>query len=195
MIIDLEGIANKLTVALYKDSPLGEVEKAKIEYGFSLTLGIGIALTLALILGAFLGTFFYTLLLILSALGLRLFSGGAHCSSYDRCLLFSLLVFVPAAVLVKFLALTLDPGILMRVYFALSLLTVAGLFPKSIKAALWALALNLAALAGSYLFRGAFVPWAMFSVSAGIFLQGLMLTKVGAWLVDKADRGMETVGI
>jgi len=195
MIINLEGLANKLTNAMYDDAKIDEIEKAKIEYGFSLSLGIGIALAIALVLGALLGTFSYTLILTLSSLGLRLFSGGAHCSSYDRCLLFSLLIFVPASVLVKHLAISLDSEILTVVYIALAVLVLLYLFIKERKLAGLVLMINVFPLIAFYLIRKEFLPGPMFAVGTGILIQTLMLTAPGKWIVNKADQGMKFVGI
>ena len=82
-MIDLEGIAAKLANSLYGDSDMDEIEKAKIEYGFSLTIGLALTIVLALVPAAILGTFFSTLMLMMAALVTRLFSEG-HCTSYSR---------------------------------------------------------------------------------------------------------------
>ena len=74
-MIDLEGIAAKLANSLYGDSDMDEIEKAKIEYGFSLTIGLALTIVLALVPAAILGTF-STLMLMMAALVTRLFSGG-----------------------------------------------------------------------------------------------------------------------
>lgn len=41
-MFDLERIAHQMTMILLKDSPIEAVEKAKVEYGLALVLGLGI---------------------------------------------------------------------------------------------------------------------------------------------------------
>lgn len=192
-MIDLEGIAHKLTVALYENSELNELEKAKIEYGLSLTLGICITIALALILAVFLRTIPHTLILLGSALSLRIFSGGAHCTSFSRCLFLSLVVFVPAAVLVKFLSGALPTDILTVSYLGLVLLVLIFMLLKSVKLAILVLVVNGIAGVVCYICRGEFQPWPMFTVGTGLFIQAAMLSKPGQWLVDKFDSMLKSV--
>lgn len=194
-MINLEGIANKLTNALYKDSEFDEMEKAKIEYGFSLVLGVGLTLMAALVLAALLGTIPYTLILFLSAMSLRLFSGGAHCSSYDRCMLCSLLVFVPASVLVKLLVNNLDPELLMAGFLGFLLLAVIYWLIRHKSIAVLALFINLAGLGLGWLFKRD-LQWGIgFTAGTGVLVQTMMRTRPGEWFVDKVDKVLNYVGI
>jgi len=102
---DLEGTAHRLVDRLLQDDTVEADQKAKIEYGLALTLGVAIELAITVGLSAFLGTARYTLLMMISALGLRIFTGGAHCLSYRRCLVFTMVIFIVLSVPVKAAAL------------------------------------------------------------------------------------------
>mgnify|MGYP000876384997 CR=1 FL=1 len=192
MIIDLEGIAHKLTTKLYGETDLDEVEKAKIEYGLSLTLGVGLALVVSLGFALVLGTVGYTLILFASTMALRIFSGGAHCTSYDRCLALSLLVFVPGAYAIK-VAGALPFQTQLAAYAGLSLLSLFYLVFKSVKLAALVLLINALALGLCYLLTGGLAPQALLSLAVGIGFQTAMLTRPGQWLVGLADKVLKFV--
>jgi len=110
-MINIEKTAKKFTEAFFHNQNLNQVEKAKLEYGLSIILGITIELTLTLLVSALFGTTIYTAIIMLSALFLRFLTGGAHCSSFNRCLVFTIMLFVPASLLVKYLSSIVDPVI------------------------------------------------------------------------------------
>ncbi|MGI6317692.1 MAG: accessory gene regulator B family protein [Dethiobacteria bacterium] len=110
-MLNIERTAQRLTDTLFRNQNMSQVEKAKLEYGLSIVLGITIELALTLLVSAIFGTAIYTAMIMLSALFLRFFTGGAHCSTFNRCLLFTILLFVPASLLVRFLSYKLAPGI------------------------------------------------------------------------------------
>lgn len=192
MIINLEGIAHRLTTKLYGSTDLDEVEKAKIEYGLSLTLGVGLALVVSLGFALVLGTVGYTLILFASTMALRIFSGGAHCTSYDRCLALSLLVFVSGAYAVK-VAGALSPQVLLAMYGGLSLLPLLYLVFKDAKLAGLVLLINGLAMGLCYLLAGGLAPQALLSLAVGICFQTAMLTRPGQWFVSQADRVLKIV--
>lgn len=184
-MIDLEGIAERLANSLYGDSDMDEIEKAKIEYGFSLTMGLGLTIVLTLVLAALLGTFFSTFVLMTAALATRLFSGGAHCTSYTRCLLLSLLIFIPSGVLAKYMLAKCSPLLLTLLCCTLVLITLVVHFTKGARAALPTAIIYLIALATGYLFR--FLPQIMLPAGLGVFAQTIMTTVLGERIVEKAD--------
>lgn len=192
MIIDLEGISHKLTLKLYGETDLDEVEKAKIEYGLSLTLGVGLALMVALVFAFLLGTVRYTLILFASTMALRIFSGGAHCTSYDRCLTLSLLVFVPGAYAIK-AAGALSPQVLLVAYGGMSMLYLIYLVFRDAKLAGLVLFINALALGLCYLLTGGLPPQALLSLAGGIAFQTTMLTRPGQWLIAQADKVLKFV--
>lgn len=93
-MFDLESTAHRLTNNLIKDVQQDVDQRAKIEYGLSLFLGVAIELIITVGISALFGTALYTILIMLSSLFLRTFTGGAHCSSYRRCVVFTIIVFV-----------------------------------------------------------------------------------------------------
>ena len=194
-MINLEKIAGKLTVSLFSDSDLSEVDKAKIEYGFSLTLGILIGFTLAVLIAIPLRTVSFTALLILSALSLRFFTGGAHCSSFDRCTAFTLLIFLPISLLVKNLAGSMEPEGIAALYLVLIVLVVVYFFFQKWKVAAAMLSAHAAVILLFYLVTGNFRPGVMLSIATGQFIQGFMATKPGGWFVGRVDNLLMAVGI
>lgn len=192
-MIELEGIAHKITSFLYDDSGLDDIKKAKIEYGLSLTLGVALAMAIALILAVIFKTIPQTLALTLSALVLRIFSGGAHCSSYDRCLIFSLLVFVPVSVIVKFLTGALAADVLMGAYIGiLSIMSIYLLF-KSYKLSLLVLLTNGIVAGIIYALYKEFLSAPLFAIGTGMLIQSSMLTKIGQWFVRRVDLLLKSV--
>lgn len=101
MVFNLEELAHNLTEKMTKDSTMDAVQIAKVEYGLALLLGVTIELVLTIGVSAILGAAVYALIIMLSALALRIFTGGSHCSSFRRCLFFTMLFFVGLSVLAK----------------------------------------------------------------------------------------------
>jgi len=194
-MINLEAIASKLTRKMYDGTDLSEVEKAKIEYGISLLLGVGLALTASLLLAVVFKTVPQTLALTISALCLRMVSGGAHCSSYDRCLLFSLLIFVPTAVLLKFVERSVVPAVITAIYLSIAGLTAIYLAVSQVRAAVFVAALNGLVILVCFLLQGTFLPGIMLAIGTGFFIQAALHSLPGQWLVGKADQVMKRVKI
>lgn len=100
-MFDLESTAHRLAIRLLTDLPFDTVQKAKVEYGLSLLLGVATELVLTVALSALFGTALDTLIIMLSSLSLRLFTGGAHCSSFRRCTVFTMISFIGLSFPVK----------------------------------------------------------------------------------------------
>ncbi|HPZ91346.1 MAG: hypothetical protein GX090_04870 [Firmicutes bacterium] len=192
-MIDLEGIAHRITVALYADAGLDEVELAKIEYGLSLSLGIAITLAATLGLAALLGLFAPALALALAALSLRLFTGGTHCSSYDRCLILSVSLFVLGAALARWAAAVLPLGGALGVYLGVTAATALYLLTKRPRLALMVVAVTFAVLGFSLAGAESSIKPAALAVSFGFALQTALTTGPGRRLVDMADAGLKKV--
>lgn len=185
-MIELESIAHKLVEVIYGDAQFTEQEKAQIEYGFSLTLGLAVTMVLALIPALFLGSLLSTSLVMVSALVVRLFSGGGHCSSYGRCLLLSLLIFVPAGLLVKVLAATAPVQVLISVNIVLALAPILYTLGKQSKLAFLMATLQGVALVPSFL-KGRWLPAISLAVAVGVFTQAAIATKAGEKVVETVD--------
>lgn len=186
-MIDLEGLAHWLANAMFGDSDLEETEKAKIEYGFSLTIGIGLTFILSMVPAVFLGTIFYTLLIMVSALGVRLFSGGGHCTSYARCLLLSLLIFVPGGAFVKLLAVYAPLWLIALICSCLLLAPLTCYFCKQGRFSLPPALLSAVALALCFHLKGKILTEIILPAAMGIFIQTFMTTGLGEKFVEKTD--------
>lgn len=74
MLFDLEKTSARIAGVLLKEA--NQEEKVKAEYGLSIVLGIMIELGLALFIALIIKTFLFTLIIMLSALLLRITTGG-----------------------------------------------------------------------------------------------------------------------
>ncbi|MTI94315.1 MAG: hypothetical protein FH749_02350 [Firmicutes bacterium] len=194
-MINIEYIANKITQKLYADYDMDAVEKAKIEYGFSISFGVAIELTLALLISLLLGTVAITLLMMISALVLRMNTGGAHCSSYDRCLIFTLLTFIPLSALLNFILTTQTPEIVLIIsvcFFAAACIFLLGVKKKmTMYILLYAVVTTVAA----NFFDNMFLTNMMLATASGMLVQAFMATKPGDVVVNIADKFMKIIHI
>lgn len=191
-MIDLEGLAHRFANALYGDSEMDETAKAKIEYGFSLTMGIGLTFILTMAPAALLGTFSFTFVLMISALVTRIFSGGAHCSSYTRCLFLSLLIFVLGGVILKLLAGNAPLWLIALIFGSLILAAVTCNFCRQKAFSLPIALLGTVALAVGLLLKDQLLT-VMLPAAMGICIQTLMTTPLGQRFVEKTDFWLKQV--
>lgn len=111
--MDLEQIAHRLSNFIFKNAGIDPVTKAKAEYGLALLLGILIELAVTLTIAGLLGLFQEAFILMTVSLLCRIFTGGVHCSSYLRCLVFTVCFYLVFALAAKHLFLLLAvPGYL-----------------------------------------------------------------------------------
>ncbi|MDI6916119.1 MAG: accessory gene regulator B family protein, partial [Desulfitobacteriaceae bacterium] len=178
-MFDLESTAHRLANRLLKDVPFDTFQKAKVEYGLSLVLGVVTELVLTVAVSAVFGTALYTLIIMMSALSLRLFTGGAHCSSFRRCSVFTMVYFIGLSFPVKAAATRMD--FLALMWVSLFLILVALLFMwKPRRFTLLILTIG-----------ASFPIWGLFSASengwriltlpaaAGLALQACMISPLG----------------
>lgn len=74
---------------------------AILSYGAEVVLGSVVKIFLLVIIAKVLGILPIVVVLVLAAGSLRLLAGGAHCTAYYRCLLFSLVMFSTTGVALK----------------------------------------------------------------------------------------------
>lgn len=77
-------------------------KKAAYYYGFQIIIGGAVNAIVFLAVSLLLGILMPSLILISSFLALRLFAGGYHMNTHGKCLLVSLVLFVIAAITVKY---------------------------------------------------------------------------------------------
>lgn len=195
-MINLEGISRRIASALFKSHQQDEMERAGVEYGLTIMLGVLIELALALVLSMVLKTVFYTVAIMVSSLIRRVFTGGCHCSGYGRCLVFTIIYFMPTSLLAKFLHLSWKPE---AVFILCGLIMVFVLAVVAIKRNTYGLCISI--LAAAMILMGT-VPAIrttlsrfVLSISLGLLLQALMLTRFGKRMVEKADGMMRAFNI
>lgn len=74
-----------------------------IAYGFELIIGEALKFVLLLFISAYFGILMPTVLILATAIPLRLVSGGGHCKTYARCTLLTVSVYFFLAVLANWL--------------------------------------------------------------------------------------------
>lgn len=194
IIINIEILSERLTEIIFKDQKLTEVERAKVQYGLSITIGILIELILTLGISMIFKTSFYTAIIMLSALFLRMHTGGAHCTTYDRCLLFTAIYFIPFSILAKFIDIQFSFEIKLLISISLFIVALILLrkfkFPRTIIALL--LCTNVLML-----FAGIDNIWVkiQLSIAFGLGLQAFMTTSFGTKTVEAADKIMKLLRI
>lgn len=194
-MFDLETTAHSLAIHLLRDLQFDTDQKGKIEYGIALLLGVATELVLTVAVSALLGTALVTLMIMLSALSLRLFTGGAHCSSFRRCLVFTMVCFIGLSFFVKVTAANMEFQALMWVSLILVLVALPFIWkPKHFTLLVWAICVS-------------FPIWGMLStteaawriltlpVAVGLVLQSFMLSSLGQNVVLRSDKIMQRIGI
>lgn len=195
-MFDLESVARRMTDHLLKDVQMEPIQKAKVEYGLALVLGVASELILTVGVSFFLGTAIYTLIMMLSALALRIFSGGAHCSSFRRCYVFTLVVFVASSLLVKAMVMNIAFKALMGISLLLVLVSLFLIWrPKRFTLWVWLLC---AALSIWGVLSSSAASWHMIltlSSVAGLTIQAFMGKEIGQKFVQLSDKLMRNLGI
>lgn len=194
-MFDLERTARRLADRLLIDVPFDNVQKAKVEYGLSLLLGVVTELFLALAVSAVLGTALFTLIIMLSALALRLFTGGAHCSSFRRCLVFTIVCFISLSFPVKTAVNTLEFEQQMWIAFLLILLTLPLIWkPNRLTLLIWTICASLPVIGLLGVFNAG---WRILilPIAAGLVFQAFMFCPLGHKVVQGSDKIMKQLGI
>lgn len=191
--INIEKLAERLTQRLFKTQNLTDIEMAKIQYGISLILGVIIEFTLVYAISLILGFGFYTVVIMLSAFFLRINTGGAHCSTYNRCVTFTAVYFIPFAALAKFVdihfPLEFKVFTSLLLYFIVLAIVRDNKFYRVIILSL--VGINI------FLFFANSIVYIkiLFLVSIGFTLQAVMRTTLGETIVKIADTLFKKAGI
>ncbi|ERM91716.1 Accessory gene regulator B [Caldanaerobacter subterraneus subsp. yonseiensis KB-1] len=187
--ISIEKLSQRIVQKVFKGQNLSEIELAKIEYGLSLVLGILIEFILIFFVGFLLGVGYYVAVIMISSLFLRIGTGGAHCSTYRRCVTFTGIYFLPFSFVAKFVDAHNLPLLKLVIGIAL-IFVVLGimLLMKKIKFFMGILVLETIVFV-------LFSERAFFASSIGLFLQSVMTTAFGERLVNLADNLMAKIGI
>ncbi|MFZ5645261.1 MAG: accessory gene regulator ArgB-like protein [Bacillota bacterium] len=90
-------IANRMAVYLSRETGLDQSRTDRVRFGLELLLGEIIKFALLLAGAAVLGLLPETMAAMAGFSLFRLFSGGAHCEDYWRCLVFSLVAYLGAS--------------------------------------------------------------------------------------------------
>ncbi|AIS51744.1 accessory gene regulator B [Thermoanaerobacter kivui] len=166
---------------------------AKIQYGISLILGVLIEFVLVYTVSLILGFGFYTAVIMISALLLRINTGGAHCSTYNRCITFTAIYFIPFSALAKFVdihfPLTFKFFVSLLLYFIVLAIVKNHKFYKIVVFSFVLLNILL------FFMGSIFGVKMLFMVSIGFMLQAIMITSFGEMMIRIADNVIKKLGI
>ncbi|HHW57400.1 MAG TPA: accessory regulator AgrB [Clostridia bacterium] len=185
MDINVEKLAERLAQRLFITQNLRDIEMAKIQYGISLILGVIIEFTVVYAISLILGFGFYTVVIMLSALFLRINTGGAHCSTYNRCVAFTAIYFLPFSALTKFINLYFS----LKVEFITSILLYFIVFAIVREYKFYKIVISISVILDTLLFfiGAAFGVKIFFIISISFILQSIMITPLGGMIVSRAD--------
>ena len=189
-----EDFAEAITHRLFKNNTTDEIALARIQYGLSIIIGITLELFAAILISLPLGITIYTLIIMMAALSFRLFSGGAHLTSYMRCLIFTLIYFLPFSALIKFLYHNYPSVFMLKASIALMALLFLLMFKKRIYLNI-AFLLNLIILSALILYPHAFTASISLAMSTGLFLQTITTSKFGDKAINFVDLRMKNIGL
>ncbi|ADH60363.1 Accessory gene regulator B [Thermoanaerobacter mathranii subsp. mathranii str. A3] len=193
MEINIEKLAETLAQRLFKTQNLTDIEMAKIQYGISLILGVIIEFTLVYAISLILGIGFYTAVIMFSALFLRINTGGAHCTTYNRCITFTAFYFIPFSALAKFVdvhfSLYLKIFVSLLLYFIVLVMVKNNKFYRAV--IMFLIGINILLFFANTIV-GVKV---LFLISIGFTLQAIMRTTLGETIVEIADAFLKKAGI
>ncbi len=123
--MSLYSASTKMAKYITRESELGSGQTDRVRYGLEIILGTLIKGVILLTSACFLGILPQVMIALICGSLLRLVSGGAHCTSYLRCLSFGLVVYLSAGKIAlsleKFLNLDQLAIILLLCFLAMSL--------------------------------------------------------------------------
>ena len=194
-MFDLESTAHRLAMHILTDLPFNTDQKAKAEYALSLLLGVATELVLTVAVSALFGTALDTLIIMLSALSLRFFTGGAHCSSFRRCSVFTMVCFIGLSFPVKASVANWEFKRLMWASLLLVIMTIPLIWkPQYLTLLVWTICACFPILG---MLSDTETVWRILTlpVATGLILQSIMLSPMGQKVVLRSDKIMQRIGI
>lgn len=113
--MSLYSASSKIAKYVAEESELSSDQVDSVRYGLEIILGTMIKAAVLLTLACLLGTLPQVIIALVCGSLLRLVSGGAHCTSYLRCLSFGLVIYLSAGMIALNLEKLLVPGQLVMI--------------------------------------------------------------------------------
>jgi accessory gene regulator B len=205
----MKRICDRLAAFIARRSSKENADMEVISYGLQGILGTALEFALIILSGKILGMLKEILVMSAAFVTVRLMAGGVHFSTYNRCLVSSVLIFVFGGFLVRLVALL--PGLTETLYLASgSLFTAYCIYrysprdnpnrlireeelPKFRRASLITTGLVLAAVWADYAVKGS-AEWYHRSLVTGLLLEGFTLTDCGYLLVKFIEKKLDKKG-
>lgn len=114
-MINIEKISEHIFSAKYFEN-MDKKQKLMAQYGFSMILGILIEFIGISLIGYFLGIYSYIWPMMISSLIFKASIQGNHCSSYDRCAIFTGIFFLVPSFICKYVHMNLNKLIFLLLF-------------------------------------------------------------------------------
>ena len=205
----MKGLCDRLAAFIARRSARENANIEVISYGLQGILGTALEFALIILSGKILGMLKEILVMSAVFATLRLMAGGVHFSTYARCLVSSVLIFVFGGLVVRLTALL--PGFAEMLYLASgSLFTAYCIYkhsprdnpnrlireeelPGFRRASITTTGLVLAAVWADYAVKGS-AAWYHHSLVTGLLLEGFTLTDCGYLLVKSIEKKLDEKG-
>jgi len=190
-MINIEKLSEGIINRFLKKQNLNEIEKAKIQYGLSLIIGILIEFIFVILISMIFKSSYYTSIIMLSSLFLRIGTGGAHCSTYNKCVAFTTIYFIPFSIIAKY-----SIKILPEIYiFFISSALFAFIFILLRHYLFYKISMLIMLIVNIifFLLNKYYILGFLFLLSIGFFMQAFMTTSTGLKFVNYADKLMDKV--
>ena len=205
----MKRLCDRLAAFIARRSAREDDDIEVISYGLQGILGTVMEFALIILSGKILGMLKETLVMSATFVTLRLMAGGGHFSTYNRCLVSSVLIFVFGGFLVRLAVLL--PGFVETLYLASASLFAAYCIyrysprdnpnrlireeelPRFRRASLITTGLVLAAVWTDYAIKGG-AAWYHHSLVTGLLLEGFTLTDCGYLLVKCIEKKLDRKG-
>lgn len=111
--MDVQSLSLVLAQALGKKLSFNKDQVDVMRYGFEVIIGTFIKITILLSVAYVLNLFSYILVILVTSGIYRLLPGGVHCTSYNRCLIFGIILYFSLAMVAKTLPVPPRPYMLL----------------------------------------------------------------------------------
>ncbi|HOC09857.1 MAG TPA: accessory gene regulator B family protein [Bacillota bacterium] len=205
----MKGLCDRLAAFIARRSARENANIEVISYGLQGILGTALEFALIILSGKILGMLKEILVMSAVFATLRLMAGGVHFSTYARCLVSSVLIFIFGGLMMRLAVLMqgfggefyLAVGSLFTAYFIYrysprdnpNRLIREEELPKFRRASLITTGLVLAAVWMDYAVKGS-AAWYHHSLVTGLLLEGFTLTDCGYLLVKSIEKKLDREG-
>lgn len=205
----MKELCDRLAAFIARRNVKEDADIEVISYGLQGILGTALEFALIILSGIILGMLKEILVMSAAFVTVRLMAGGVHFSTYARCVVSSVLIFIFGSLMMRLSVLL--PGFTETLYLASgSIFAIYSIYrysprdnpnrlireeelPKFRRASLTTTGLVLAAVWADYAVKGS-AAWYHLSLVTGLLLEGFTLTDCGYLLVKFIEKKLDREG-